>query len=117
MYASRLERGELDSLATRVVKGEVYLALNASALERSFGHLFALLHEPLSDDEAASIGGVYEERSKASPTGVNGYPFFFSCKLLHRDDVEPLHRLISKKERRLFGESLFSRLRRRLQWA
>lgn len=117
MDVPRLEREELDSLATRVVRGEIYLAINAEMLENSFGYLFALLHEQISDEEAATIGGVYEEIAKASPTGVNGYPFFFSCKLLHRDDVKPLYRLITKKERRLSGESLFSRLRRRLQWA
>ena len=64
----------------------------------SFSHLFALMDEPLSESQIASIGGCYERLSNAAPTGINGYPFFFSCRTLHRDDVQPLIKRLRKKD-------------------
>jgi len=39
-----------------------------------------------TEEDKAQLGGVYEYMSEASPRSINGYPSFFSCKLLHKDD-------------------------------
>lgn len=112
MRAQRLPKKELNELASRIVKGEIYIASSGPALEHSFGHMFMLM-DPLSKSQAASIGAVYEELHKALPTGINGYPFFVSCRILHVKDLDPLRKLIAKKERSLDSTSWFGRLFRR----
>lgn len=39
-----------------------------------------------SDIDPASIGMVYEHMHKANELAVNGYPTFFSCQFVHKDD-------------------------------
>lgn len=115
MSVQKLPKQELNELATRIVKREVYLATHGPMLENSFGHLFMLMDEDAIEDPAA-IGAVYEDMSKCSPRALNGYPIFFSCKLLHKEDVKPLYKLIEKKERAVSdGQVLRHRLLMRLK--
>lgn len=43
------------------------------------------------------IGVVWEWLSKAGPRSINGYPIFFSCRLMHREDWEKARRAAQKE--------------------
>lgn len=94
-----LSEEELNDLAVRIVRGEVYITNSEESLRLSFGHLFALMTE--TPEWIDSIGAVYEEMSKAGPRGINGYPFFFSMKCLHRDQVDTLRERVEAKQQAL----------------
>lgn len=115
MRAHRLPKNELDDLATRILRGEVYIAAEGPALEHSFGFMLMMVNsdEPLTQSQIASIGACYEDMAKALPRAINGYPMFVSMKILHRDDVEPLNKLLTKKHRAMTGET---RWKRGLRW-
>jgi hypothetical protein len=89
MAVERLSEDDLKALARRIVTNEVYVAWNAEQLENSFGAMLALAGESLRE-VAPDVGLIYEEYAHASERGCNGYPMFFSMRLLHRDDVETL---------------------------
>lgn len=36
--------------------------------------------------DGEQIGNIVEHIDKAGPRSVNGYPTFFSCKVIHKDD-------------------------------
>lgn len=48
-----------------------------------------------------SIGVIYEYMDKAGPRSINGYPVFFSCKLLSRDDWIRAHKAIVREQKRM----------------
>lgn len=102
MRAYRKSRSEIDELAARVVRREVYLAHVASnGFQHSFGWLFMLMKEPPRQSELETIAACYEEMGKALPRGVNGYPMFTSCQFVHVNDMEQLHERILRKEQAL----------------
>ena len=110
MRAYRKSRSELDALATQIVRGEVHIATEGEALDKSFGHIFALLETPPTERQLATIGAVYERLSKASPVGINGYPFFLSCQFVHVKDLKKLQKLCERKERALTDRGMLHRL-------
>jgi hypothetical protein len=83
----RMAPGDITVLAREIVTNLVYIA-NDAQMNLSFP---VLLWAPKwSAEFIASIGAVWEYRSMAGPTGINGRPMFFSCHLLNRLDLEPL---------------------------
>ena len=110
MKAYRKSRSELDALATQIVRGEVHIATEGEALDKSFGHIFAMIDPPPTDKQIATIGAVYEELRNAAPTAINGYPFFFSCRFVHVDDLKKLQKLCERKERALTDRGMLHRL-------
>jgi len=47
--------------------------------------------------ELENIGTVWEYMSEAGPRSINGYPMFFSCRLMHTDDWKRACRAIDKE--------------------
>jgi len=93
---------ELDDLAKKIVTNVVYIANSEEAVRCSFGMLIAFLNEDvLPKPEVEKIGAMWEEWSKAGPRSINGYPFFFSGHLLHKDDLAPLAAAVEVKEKAL----------------
>jgi len=43
-----------------------------------------------------NIGMVYEDISKAGPGSINGYPTFFSCKIVSREDTNKFIEMYNK---------------------
>jgi hypothetical protein len=43
-----------------------------------------------------NIGMVYEENSKAGPRSINGYPIFFGCKIVSKEDTKRFMDLYNK---------------------
>lgn len=43
---------------------------------------------PQREEFIKNIGMVYEYYSEAGPTAINGYPCFYSCKLVSIDDAQ-----------------------------
>jgi hypothetical protein len=48
----------------------------------------------------SNIGVIYEWMEKAGPRSVNGYPTFFSCRLLHKEDWERAKVAIVREQER-----------------
>lgn len=94
---ARLSAAELRELAVEVSEGRVFMTNTKEGVEWSFGLLVGMLDLSSIADQ---IGALYEEMSKAGPRAINGFPFFTSMKLLHRDDLEPLHAQITDYEAR-----------------
>lgn len=42
------------------------------------------------------IGMLYEDNSKAGPRSINGYPMFFSCKILSKADAKRFMEMYNK---------------------
>lgn len=42
--------------------------------------------KPKNEEYIRDIGMIYEDMDKALPRTVNGYPMFFSCKILNKKD-------------------------------
>lgn len=40
----------------------------------------------LNEENIKQIGTIWEWKSKASTISINGYPMFFSCRIMHMDD-------------------------------
>jgi hypothetical protein len=49
-----------------------------------------------TDEDKAQFGGIYEYFDKAGPRSINGYPCFFSCSILHIDDLRSVFRMARK---------------------
>lgn len=86
---ARMNPTELKALARRIITNEIYVAWSQEALELSFGAMLALAGSSLKED-MGRIGLIYEEYNRAAPRSVNGYPMFFSMRLLHVNDVKYL---------------------------
>ena len=101
---ARRSKRELDEIATQIVQGQVYYApVWTREFHDSFGWLFWLMDPPMSKKAAKTIGGAYEEFSKAMPRAINGVPMFSSGRILHIDDTRELFKAIVRKEEALHG--------------
>lgn len=47
------------------------------------------------------IGLIYEYLDKAGPRSINGYPIFFSMRIMHRDDWARAARAIEREQKRM----------------
>jgi hypothetical protein len=93
----RLSASELRELAVEVSEGRVYLTNTEEGIQWSFGLMIQLLDFSEIINE---VGAFYEEMSKAGPRSINGFPFFTSMKILHREDLPLLHSQIEDYEAR-----------------
>jgi hypothetical protein len=75
---------ELRQLAKRVVNREIFISNQSDVIQMSF--LVLALAGP--DQIPEDVGAVYEEMSKAGPRSINGYPCFFSCQFLTREETK-----------------------------
>lgn len=101
---TRRSRRELDEIATQIVQRQVYYApVWSQEFQNSFAWLFMLMDPPMTKKAAKTIGGAYEDYSKAMPRGVNGCPMFTSGRILHIDDTRELFKAIVRKEAALHG--------------
>ena len=62
--------------------------------------------KPLLEKFVNDIGMIYENLGKASPTGINGYPIFMSCKFLCKNDTKKFVNFYNKykDQRELFDK-------------
>ena len=54
----------------------------------------------LAGVDASTLGVIYSELSEAGPRGVNGYPTFFSMRLMNTTDWKRCLKAIEKEEKR-----------------
>ena len=83
-----LDKDAIHDLARRIVKREVFFTNNPEMMADSFPII--LLMTPEQFDSVGQFGGVWAEMEKASPTAINGWPMFFSCRFVHQESIEPL---------------------------
>jgi hypothetical protein len=74
--------------------GSVFMPLVFGALSR------------YSVEEIQNIGLMYEHINKAGPMAINGYPIFFSMRLMHKDDWDRARIAIQAETERRKGIEL-----------
>jgi hypothetical protein len=82
----RLTDDEIKTVAADLVKGRIFTANDCppDQITVLFFPLLALMSEgQLNWDD---IGMIYEYMDKAAPMGVNGLPFFFTCRIVNKED-------------------------------
>jgi hypothetical protein len=94
MTYQRKTDDEIKALARRVYRNEVFVSWSIDS-PTDLPMVFMILSlldratvRRLIDDD---IQFFYEDYDKAGPTSVNGYPVFFSCHFLNREDGKRLH--------------------------
>jgi len=68
-------------------------------------HLLGSIFMPLvfgalknyDQESIENIGVLWEHMSEAAPRGINGYPMFFSCRIMHKDDWTRARAAIKKE--------------------
>lgn len=96
----RLTKKGIHDLAVDIVTNVVYIANDKDAT-LSFPVLLMADRKTLPMAVLRRTGAIYEERRLAGPTGINGRPMFMSCRLLHKDDLDPLLTEIERIEKAL----------------
>lgn len=97
----RLTNAQIKDLARRIVTNQTYLAMSDQELDLSFGFILKMAAADLKESEIQTWGAVYEDYSQALPRSVNGHPMFFSCRILHVNDVPRLFDEINRMEEAL----------------
>ena len=83
--APRLTPEEITEVAEGLVKGRYFCATMCPPdMITSVFMIVAL--GGLANIEPDSIGNIIEDLDKAGPRSVNGYPCFFSCRVIHKAD-------------------------------
>lgn len=54
----------------------------------------------LYEHEVKNIGLIWEHLSQAGYRGINGYPTFMSCRLMHKDDWDTARKAIKREMER-----------------
>ena len=99
-----MKLAELKKLAVDIVEGKVFGTWNIPSYDQ---HLVPLIFVPLSFMDAKQLKKlkrrkvvhVYEYLDKAAPKTVNGYPIFFSFRLLKKRDWKRLVRYVKRFEK------------------
>lgn len=92
----RLTNKEVHDLARRIITNQTYIAFSGDAVSLSFGFILGMAAENAKQSEIETWGAAYEDYDRAAPRSINGYPMFFSCRILHVNDVP---RLLSELQR------------------
>jgi hypothetical protein len=90
-----MEDKERRKLAMEIATGKVFGSwMVPKGQEQMLSSIFIVLvlGGKLPEDTAQ----VYEYYSEAGPLSVNGYPIFFSCRVIKQDDWEKLIPLVNK---------------------
>jgi hypothetical protein len=82
---ARMEPDEIKRVARGLVEGKVFCA------EMCEPDMISMVFMPvgmggLENHDIDKIGTVYEWLSKAGERGINGYPMFMSCQVVHVED-------------------------------
>lgn len=101
----RMPLADIQRLAKAMISNEVFSTWNmhldysnpeqaANEISAVFMVLMFGAFEQVPKDRLSDIGLIYEYINQAHPISVNGYPSFFSCRLLHSDDLPYLKEAI-----------------------
>lgn len=86
---------DLKQIAIDLYDGKIFCDAMISEHDgsRMIGAIFLplMLGAITSEEDAKDIGMVYEYLSEAGPRSINGYPIFFSCKFLRKNEMEKFH--------------------------
>lgn len=63
-------------------------------------------HKKVCTEWNRDIGILYEEYRAAGPVGINGYPMFFSFRILHKDDWAIVKAAVLREQARRQSEDL-----------
>lgn len=95
-----LEPVALEQLAKDWHAGLVFSAHHIDPASGLLGSVFLPLGlgglADWSHEQVETIGTVYEYMSEAGPQSINGYPMFFSFRLLNRGDFEKLTAAVAR---------------------
>ncbi len=65
------------------------------------------VYRAYTDTRLRDLGTIYENVSEAGPMSINGYPTFYSMKLLHKDDWDRVLAAVRRElDRRASGEDV-----------
>jgi hypothetical protein len=82
---------ELKQIASDMYEGKIFSSLNlGDKLEEALPIVFMpMMFGALSErtKERADVGLIYEYISEAAPRSINGFPVFFSLKILNDEDT------------------------------
>ena len=93
----RIERKsdvEIDNLAKRIVKHEIYITNSGEGIRTSFPLVLSASSGAI--ENITDCGALYEEWNLAGERSCNGYPMFFSGNFLHKDDLKLLRTKIDE---------------------
>jgi hypothetical protein len=87
----RLTDDEIKEFAKGILDGRLFTSYHISQREMADHRLFGMIFMPvglggLRHYNPEKIGAIVEWIDKAGPRSVNGYPIFFSCRVVHTDD-------------------------------
>ena len=93
-----MKEEELKKLAVDIVNGKVFTSLHLEGDDMNLlGHIFTpCLFGALEEIDTSNLGLIYEYLDKAGPRSINGYPTFFSMKILSMADNEKLFEYMNK---------------------
>lgn len=82
---TRLDPDKITEIALGLAQGRYFSATEAP--DDLLGAIFLpVTLGGLDHLKIDQIGNIVEELSKAGPRSINGYPIFFSCQVIHKDD-------------------------------
>lgn len=89
----RLDQDQIKELAEDIFKSSVFTERHINEndvrlLQSIFMPLVLGALSGITEEQQKQVGMIYEYLEKAGPRSVNGYPVFFSMKILHIDDSE-----------------------------
>ena len=92
----RMSEPDIKEMVSKLVKNQMFCATMIPPEEQE--HMISSVFMPvalggLGEYDPASIGNIVEDMSKANNMAVNGYPTFFSCRLVHKEPRCPEHRM------------------------
>jgi len=99
---NRMSKEDLKQFIFDLCDGKIF---SSTQLPEGQTNLLGMIFMPLAlgalssfpKEEIEKIGCVWEYLAKASEMGVNGYPCFFSCRLMHKEDLGIARREAAKE--------------------
>jgi hypothetical protein len=107
-YPEEIRRMSKEELATFVREFRGGQIFSSAHISEGDDHIIRMVFLVLTlgglhdapDSYLNSIGLIWEYFSNAGPRSINGYPQFFSCHLMHRDDWDRARKAIIELDNR-----------------
>jgi hypothetical protein len=81
----RLTDDEIKELARDIVEDKVFTS--GMCPQEMLGMVFMPYGlGGMNNMDLANVGAIVEHYAKAGERGINGYPMFMSCRVIHKDD-------------------------------
>jgi hypothetical protein len=98
----RMSREQIRETVVGLLENRIFVASSLPEGENLSAHFLPLM-DGFGGMDTTQIGNIIGDMRDAADMGINGYPCFFKCRIVHKDDWKAIRDLALKADAAIHG--------------